>query len=149
MRYMLHIKPEAPPFFPIEIHRTLGIFTVIGCVNQSVVNIRQFAAASCSGSVPSSMEMAGSSKCGIHRRQRYKIVPSIFFFHQTRKCDTYMDIPKMSLHGGWKNFKCIMQVAPPCHTNNSVDSCSHVLTKKYPRSFTLRNVTFHFQSLLS
>ena len=52
---------------------TLGIFTVIGCVNQSVVNIRQFADASSSGSIPSSMEMAGSSKCRIHRRQRYKL----------------------------------------------------------------------------
>ena len=48
-----------------------------GCVNQSVVSIRQFADASSLGSVPSSMEMAGSCKCCIHRRQRYKIVPSI------------------------------------------------------------------------
>lgn len=48
-----------------------------GCVNQSVVSIRQFADASSLGSVPSSMEMAGSCKCCIHRRHRYKIVPSI------------------------------------------------------------------------
>ena len=75
---MLHIAPEAPPFFPIEMHPTLGIFTVIGCMNQSVVNIRQFADASCSGGAPSSMEMVGSSKCCIHRHLRYKIVPNPF-----------------------------------------------------------------------
>ena len=69
--YMLHITPEAVPFF------RLTCTPRSGCVNQSVVSIRQFADASSLGSVPSSMEMAGSCKCCIHRRQRYKIVPSI------------------------------------------------------------------------